>query len=132
MMNPNALAEAQSASEMFDVMEPPPPDGSFDIFAMKGVPTGEVKARGLVHRDRDWHRSVHVWLVDRDAQLVALQKRSPNKVVRAYDGRARVRSRPTTDARLAQGLRSTNRFGGEDGPFRWRRFGVSMHIVTDC
>lgn len=80
--NPNALAEAQSASEMFDVMQPPPATG-FDIFTMKGVPTGEVKARGLVHRDRDWHRSVHVWLVDREKQLVALQKRSPNKVCRA-------------------------------------------------
>ena len=79
MKNPNALTEAQSASEMFDVMQPPPTSG-FDIFTMKGVPTGEVKSRGLVHRDQDWHRSVHVWLVDREKQVVALQKRSPNKV----------------------------------------------------
>lgn len=79
--NPNALAEAQSVSEMFDVMQPPPAT-DFDIFTMKGVPAGEVKARGLVHRDEDWHRSVHVWLVDREKQVVALQKRSPNKVRR--------------------------------------------------
>mmetsp|Transcript_3002 Transcript_3002/g.6856 ORF Transcript_3002/g.6856 Transcript_3002/m.6856 type:complete len:206 (+) Transcript_3002:668-1285(+) len=78
MKNPNALAEAQSASEVFDVMLPPQSEG-FDIFTMKGVPTGEAKARALVHRDKDWHRSVHVWLVDRAAQQVALQKRSPNK-----------------------------------------------------
>lgn len=77
--NPNALAEAQSASEMFDVMHPPPSSG-FDIYTAKGVPTGETKPRGSVHRDGDWHRSVHVWLVDREKQVVALQKRSPNKV----------------------------------------------------
>ena len=75
--NPAALAEAQSASEMFDVMHPPDPD--FDIYKDKGVPTGETKPRGLVHRDRDWHRSVHVWLVDVVRQTVALQKRSPAK-----------------------------------------------------
>jgi 8-oxo-dGTP pyrophosphatase MutT (NUDIX family) len=85
MKNPDALTEAQSASEMFDVMEPPREDDDgvicgFDIFTMKGVPTGATKARGLVHQDRDWHRSVHVWLIDRDKQVVALQKRSPNKV----------------------------------------------------
>ena len=79
--NPNALAEAQSASEMFDVMHPPPSSG-FDIYTAKGVPTGETKPRGSVHRDGDWHRSVHVWLVDREKQLVALQKRSPKKVLR--------------------------------------------------
>lgn len=78
MKNPNALAEAQSASELFDVMQPPLE--KFDIFTSKGVSTGEVKTRGLVHRDQDWHRSVHVWLVDREQQVVALQKRSPNKV----------------------------------------------------
>ena len=50
--NPAALAEAQSASEVFDVMVPPPPDGSFDIYTMKPTPSGERKARGLVHRDQ--------------------------------------------------------------------------------
>jgi hypothetical protein len=40
-LNPAALAEAQSASEVFDVMAPPPPDGSFDIYSMKPTPRGQ-------------------------------------------------------------------------------------------
>ena len=75
--NPNALAEAQSASEMFDVMCPP--IAGFDIYNDRAVPTGESKARGTVHAQKQWHRSVHVWLVDAERGLVALQKRSPNK-----------------------------------------------------
>ena len=75
--NPAALSEPQSDSEMFDVMHAPI-DG-FDIFTDKGTPTGEQKQRGLVHRDRDWHRSVHVWLVDSAKQHVLLQKRSSSK-----------------------------------------------------
>jgi isopentenyldiphosphate isomerase len=75
--NPNALAEAQSASEMFDVMCPP--IAGFDIYNDRAVPTGESKARGAVHAQKQWHRSVHVWLVDAERGLVALQKRSPNK-----------------------------------------------------
>lgn len=75
--NPAALAEAQSASEMFDVMRPP--GSSFNIYEDKGVSTGTTKPRGEVHRDGDWHRSVHVWLIDVERQLVALQRRSPNK-----------------------------------------------------
>lgn len=98
MTNPHALVEAQSASELFDVMHAPPTDGSFDIYRSKGIPTGEVKPRGLVHKDQDWHRSVHVWLVDRAAQRVALQKRSPNKV-RARCGR---QGRTRREQRMAE------------------------------
>ena len=76
-LNPNALAEAQSSSEMFDVMCPP--TAGFDVYKDRPVPTGESKTRGVVHQLKIWHRSVHVWLVDPARSLVALQKRSPNK-----------------------------------------------------
>jgi isopentenyldiphosphate isomerase len=76
-LNPNALAEAQSASEMFDVMRPPRP--SFDVYRDRPEPTGEEMTRGETHKLKMWHRSVHVWLVDPALGLVALQKRSPNK-----------------------------------------------------
>jgi hypothetical protein len=72
--NAAALAEAQSDLEMFDVVLAPGDD--FDIFRDGPMPTGETKPRALVHRDADWHRSVHVWLIDRATQKVALQKRS--------------------------------------------------------
>ena len=76
-LNPNALAEAQSSSEMFDVMRPPRP--SFDVYRDRPEPTGEMMTRGETHKLKRWHRSVHVWLVDPALGLVALQKRSPNK-----------------------------------------------------
>ena len=76
-LNPNALAEAQSASEMFDVMHPP--RLGFDVYRDRPEPTGETMTRGETHALKRWHRSVHVWLVDPALGLLALQKRSPNK-----------------------------------------------------
>ena len=50
----------------------------FDVLDENGNKTGKIKARELVHRDGDWHRSVHVWIVDPDNRVL-LQKRSPTK-----------------------------------------------------
>lgn len=38
------------------------PDERFDIVTSDGRPTGHTKARRDVHRDGDWHRSIHVWV----------------------------------------------------------------------
>jgi 8-oxo-dGTP pyrophosphatase MutT (NUDIX family) len=35
----------------------------FDLVDEAGRPLGIRKARGLVHRDGDWHRSLHVWVL---------------------------------------------------------------------
>lgn len=35
----------------------------FDLCAADGSLLGRRKARSLVHRDGDWHRSLHVWVV---------------------------------------------------------------------
>ncbi len=43
------------------------PDERFDIVTACGVPTGQVKRRADVHRDGDWHRSIHVWIYGLDA-----------------------------------------------------------------
>lgn len=75
--NPHALQFSQDANEMFDVMEPPPE--TFDMYKDRPVPTGRRKARALVHKDGDWHRSAHIWLVDYARQNIGLQKRSPQK-----------------------------------------------------
>ena len=77
-VNPRARAEAQRADEMFEVMRPPPSDG-FDVDRDRPTPTGERKARGLVHADGDWHRSAHVWLVDARRGRLAMQRRSAKK-----------------------------------------------------
>ena len=73
--NPHALNHAQDDAEMFEVMKPPRND--FDMFLHRPQSTGQRKARKMVHRDGDWHSSVHVWLVCKDQ--VVLQKRSADK-----------------------------------------------------
>ncbi len=50
----------------------------FDILDEFGNKTGKIKNREEVHRDGDWHKSVHIWIVN-DKNEVLLQKRSPNK-----------------------------------------------------
>ena len=42
-----------------------------------GAPTGEVKPRDAVHRDGDWHRTAHLWVLAGDGVL--LQRRSAHK-----------------------------------------------------
>ena len=54
----------------------------FDVIRGDGTPTGLVKARGLIHRDGDWHRAVHVWVAGRDERgqpFLIFQRRSPAK-----------------------------------------------------
>ena len=50
----------------------------FDVLDENGNKTGRTKAREYVHRDGDWHKAVHTWIVN-DKNEILLQKRSPNK-----------------------------------------------------
>ena len=60
---------------------PQDPDELFDVVDERGQPTGVVKRRANVHRDGDWHRSVHVWVVGRHAgeAFILFQRRSAGK-----------------------------------------------------
>lgn len=54
----------------------------FDVRREDGNLTGEVKLRSLVHRDGDWHGTVHMWVADRTPEgkcRLLIQKRSQNK-----------------------------------------------------
>ncbi len=49
-----------------------------DVLDDDGNATGERKARRAIHRDGDWHRSFHLWVV-KDGHNVLLQRRSRHK-----------------------------------------------------
>ena len=49
----------------------------FDVLDEKGNKTGITKPRSAVHRDGDWHKSVHIWIIRGDEIL--LQRRAPQK-----------------------------------------------------
>jgi len=40
------------------------PDELFDVLDGAGRPTGRTKRRADVHRDGDWHRALHCWVLD--------------------------------------------------------------------
>ena len=50
----------------------------FDVLNEEGMKTGETKLRGDVHRDGDWHKSVHIWVINQKGDVL-LQRRSANK-----------------------------------------------------
>lgn len=50
----------------------------FDVLNEEGHWTGQTKAREDVHRDGDWHRSFHLWLV-KDNDYILFQRRSKHK-----------------------------------------------------
>jgi len=49
-----------------------------DLLDADGAPTGRTKARAEVHRDGDWHRAFHLWVLHPDGYLL-LQRRSKAK-----------------------------------------------------
>ena len=51
----------------------------FDLCDERGHPLGIVKERAQVHRDGDWHRVFHCWLVHPRGPSLLLQLRATNK-----------------------------------------------------
>ena len=53
----------------------------FDLFDDSGRPLGRSKPRGEVHRDGDWHRSLHLWVwgVEDGEPFIIFQRRSMTK-----------------------------------------------------
>lgn len=54
-----------------------------DVLNSDGTPTGAAKPRDEVHRQGDWHKTVHVWILNYDREIL-IQKRSDN--CEAYAG----------------------------------------------
>lgn len=49
-----------------------------DLVDPSGTPLGRAKPRPAVHRDGDWHRTVHVWIVNKQYEVL-FQKRSADR-----------------------------------------------------
>jgi isopentenyldiphosphate isomerase len=49
-----------------------------DILNAKGARTGQTKPKPDAHRDGDWHRAAHLWIVTPDRRVL-LQRRSREK-----------------------------------------------------
>jgi isopentenyldiphosphate isomerase len=54
------------------------PHELFDLVDATGAPLGRTKPRAAVHRDGDWHRAIHVWVIHTAPPIarVILQRRS--------------------------------------------------------
>ena len=53
-------------------------DEYFDVLDEQGNKTGKIKLRNLVHKDGNWHRTIHVWIYNNKGELL-LQRRCANK-----------------------------------------------------
>ena len=49
-----------------------------EVLTPDGTPTGVSKPKPEIHRDGDWHRAVHVWIINPDNRIL-LQRRSVRK-----------------------------------------------------
>lgn len=49
-----------------------------DIYDEFNNPTGEIKERAKAHKDGNFHRTAHIWIINNKNELL-LQKRSPTK-----------------------------------------------------
>lgn len=75
---PHRLEPPQQAVTSFDKESL---DGEYlDVLDAQGKATGQHKARNAIHRDGDWHRSFHLWVV-REGRYVIFQRRAKSKIV---------------------------------------------------
>ena len=49
-----------------------------DILDENGNKTGKIKLRNEVHRDGDWHKAVHIWIINNNGEIL-LQRRCSSK-----------------------------------------------------
>lgn len=58
---------------------------NLDVLDEQGNKTGEIKSRDEIHEKGLWHRTVHIWVVN-DNKDVLMQLRSPEKRVTQISG----------------------------------------------
>mgnify|MGYP003291494180 CR=1 FL=1 len=50
----------------------------FDVLDENGNKTGKTKLRSEVHKDGDWHKAVHIWIINENGDIL-LQRRCATK-----------------------------------------------------
>ena len=50
----------------------------FDVLDENGIKTGKIKLRSDVHKDGDWHKAVHIWILNKNGDIL-LQRRCATK-----------------------------------------------------
>lgn len=86
------------------------PGELFDVVLADGTPTGRIKWRDAVHRDGDWHRSIHIWIFGLDAvgrEVLTFQRRGRHKDTHPLKLDATVGGHYRAGERLSQTLRET-------------------------
>ena len=51
---------------------------NLDVLDNQGNKTGEIKSRDEVHKKGLWHRTVHIWIINSNNDIL-MQLRSPEK-----------------------------------------------------
>jgi isopentenyldiphosphate isomerase len=72
----------QKSKELMRVRTTDPQHERFDLYDAEGNALGASKPRGEVHRDGDWHRSLHLWIwgIGADGEpFMLFQRRSMTK-----------------------------------------------------
>ncbi|HEV2527554.1 MAG TPA: NUDIX domain-containing protein [Thermomicrobiales bacterium] len=62
-----------------DILAAQDPGELFDVYRADGQPAGRTKRRADVHRDGDWHRAIHIWVIGHDDEVgpfLLMQRRS--------------------------------------------------------
>ncbi|MCC6703671.1 MAG: GNAT family N-acetyltransferase [Thermomicrobiales bacterium] len=69
------------SSELVERSAAQDPGELFDVLHGDGTPAGYTKPRWQVHRDGDWHRSIHVWIcgIDANGAFLDFQRRGSGK-----------------------------------------------------
>jgi isopentenyl-diphosphate Delta-isomerase len=49
-----------------------------DVLDSSGRSVGKMKSKSEVHRDGEWHGAAHLWILNREGQIL-IQRRSPTK-----------------------------------------------------
>jgi isopentenyldiphosphate isomerase len=109
------------------------PHELFEVVTASGIGTGKRKPRYAVHRDGDWHRAIHVWLVchDGDGQpCLIFQRRGLQKDTWPGFLDATVGGHVRAGERLEDTLRETEEeIGLTVEPERLRWLGVRISVT---